>query len=809
MATARGRPVPAADPKDLLQSKFGHSRFLPLQEQVIEQVLDGKDCFVLMPTGSGKSLCYQLPALCLDGLTLVISPLIALMKDQVDALQARGIAADCVNSAMGPAHNRRAQKAAYMGQLDILYVAPERVSTPKFRDFLHALKLSLIAIDEAHCISEWGHDFRPDYRNLQVLRDNFPTVPVIALTASATERVREDILNQLRMPNAAQFVASFNRPNLTYRVRPKRRSLERLVELLSGIRDGSAIIYRFSRQNTEALASDLRDHGFQALPYHAGLDDEVRRETQERFLRNEVPIIVATIAFGMGVDKPNVRLVVHYDLPKTIEGYYQETGRAGRDGLPSACVLFYSYGDKINQEYFINQIEDDAERGHAKEKLAKMVAYGEANTCRRAYLLNYFGEAWTQKNCGACDVCLAKIEQPDDERAYDGTQIAQKVLSAVIRTGERFGVNHVVDVLRGSRSQRVRQFHHDELPVHGIARGYAKDELQDVIDQLIEKGLLARNTSSGFPTISVTAMGKEFLKNRDALTLVGMAPIRESEGEPDTLLFEKLRSLRRELSAELSVPAYVVFSDETLRQMALLSPEHHEALLLIKGVGPIKAQQFGRQFLEAIRAHASKDGSNGTSQRPEQDAEASDEPAIERAKQSHSRAYEVWTSEEEEELARLFATGRSLNEIAAALGRQPSAISSRLRLTGASSDHRQSLSATEERTLELVRQGLTLAEVAAARSISPGTVVAHVERIARVEESLDIIHLLPTADRYAAIVEAFRAENDDSRLKPVRERLGEDYAYEELRLVRLRLRQLSTGIAMSSSKFDVLTREQD
>ena len=360
MARAIETPELGSELKTLLESKFGHKKFLPLQAEVIRNVLDGRDSLALMPTGSGKSLCYQLPALCLDGVTLVISPLIALMKDQVDALQSRGIAADCINSTMSAAHMRRVQVAAYKGRLDILYVAPERVVNPKFRDFLHAVKLSLIAIDEAHCISEWGHDFRPDYRALQVLRDNFPSVPVIGLTATATERVRQDILNQLRMPDATKFVASFNRPNLTYCVRPKRRSFEALTELLSAHRDGSTIIYRFSRQNTEKLAADLRERGYRALPYHAGLEDDVRRETQERFLQDDVPIIVATIAFGMGIDKPNVRLVVHYDLPKTIEGYYQETGRAGRDGNPSTCMLFYSYGDKINQEYFINQIEDDA-----------------------------------------------------------------------------------------------------------------------------------------------------------------------------------------------------------------------------------------------------------------------------------------------------------------------------------------------------------------------------------------------------------------------------------------------------------------
>ena len=509
---------------DVLKSRFGHDGFLPMQEEVIGNVLAGRDSLVLMPTGSGKSLCYQLPALCLDGVTLVVSPLIALMKDQVDALKSRGVAADFINSTMDHAEIRRVQMEAYNGRLDILYAAPERVALSRFRDFLRVLNLGLIAIDEAHCISEWGHDFRPDYRNLQALRDDFPAVPVVALTATATERVRRDIASQLRMPDASQFVASFNRPNLTYRVRPKRRSFDALVSLLRKRGDGSAIVYRFSRRNTEELATKLSEHGFRALPYHAGLEDEVRRETQERFLRDDVPIIVATIAFGMGVDKPNVRLVVHYDLPKTVEGYYQETGRAGRDGLPSECVLFFSYGDKMNQEYFIRQIEDEAERRNAEAKLAKMVEYGDAKLCRRAFLLEYFGEEWMEDNCGACDVCLAGSEQPDAASAYDGAEIAQKALAAVIRTGERFGVNHVVDVLRGSRSSRILQFRHDDLRVHGSAADMSADDLKDVIDQLIDKGLAARRTDREYPTLYVTDRGREVLKRRETVTLVRRAP---------------------------------------------------------------------------------------------------------------------------------------------------------------------------------------------------------------------------------------------------------------------------------------------
>ena len=593
----------------VLKSRFGHDGFLPMQEEVIGNVLDGRDSLVLMPTGSGKSLCYQLPALCLDGVTLVVSPLIALMKDQVDALKGRGVAAGFINSTMTPADVRRVQMRARGGRLDILYAAPERLALPGFRGFLRDLRLGLIAIDEAHCISEWGHDFRPDYRNLQTLREDFPGVPVIALTATATERVRRDIVDQLRMPRADRFVTSFDRPNLTYRVRPKRRSFDALLQLLRRHEDGSAIVYRFSRQETEALASRLSSHGFRTLPYHAGLEDDVRRETQDRFLRDDVPIIVATIAFGMGVDKPNVRLVVHYDLPKTIEGYYQETGRAGRDGLPSECVLFYSYGDRMKQEFFIRRIEDDAERGNAEAKLSMMVQYGDARTCRRAFLLDYFGEERREESCGACDVCLAGSEPPDSASAYDGTEIAQKVLSAVIRTGERFGATHVVDVLRGSRSRRVLRLRHDQLRVHGSARGMSEDDLKDVIDQLMDMDLMARRTIGDYPTLFVTPRGRALLKKRETVRLVGRAPLpAEAALDLDADLFDKLRVLRRKLADEMAVPPFMVFGDAALRQMALHAPRDHGSFLRIEGVGASKLRQFGDRFIAAIREHAAERG---------------------------------------------------------------------------------------------------------------------------------------------------------------------------------------------------------
>lgn len=393
--------------KNTLKKYFGYEEFRPLQKEIIERVLLGRDCVVLMPTGGGKSLCFQLPALMLDGMAIVISPLISLMKDQVDALRANGIAADLINSSLSRAEIASVMDKAKAGKLKILYMAPERFSVAGFEDFLHALPISLIAIDEAHCISEWGHDFRPEYRNLKLLRQKFPALPIIALTATATQNVRDDIIRQLNLKDHKIFISSFNRPNLSYEVLPKKDSFKSVVALLNLHPDSSVIIYCFSRTDTETLVTKLHEQGFTAASYHAGLDAKKRRENQERFIRDEVNIMVATIAFGMGIDKPDVRLVIHYSMPKSVEGYYQETGRAGRDGLPSRCVLFFSYADKFKHDYFIRNIADEEEQRKTQEKLGHVLSYGNLRGCRRQFLLKYFDENYTQVNCGNCDGCVA------------------------------------------------------------------------------------------------------------------------------------------------------------------------------------------------------------------------------------------------------------------------------------------------------------------------------------------------------------------------------------------------------------------
>ncbi|MCY3692581.1 MAG: DNA helicase RecQ [Chloroflexota bacterium] len=593
----------------LLKQHFGYDGFRPGQEEIISNALAGRHSLVVMPTGGGKSLCYQLPALAMGGLTLVVSPLIALMKDQVDGLRANGIAAEFLNSSLDNATAAAVERRAQDGGVSLLYVAPERVSMPGFRRFLHTLDLRLIAIDEAHCISEWGHDFRPDYRTLSELRADFSDTPVMALTATATERVRRDIVEQLALDDCRQFISGFDRSNLTYRVQPRQAAWESLVGLLDERRGQSAIVYCFSRKETEEVAEGLTAAGNPTVAYHAGLDAETRRLTQERFIDGEVPIVAATIAFGMGIDKPDIRLVVHYALPKSIESYYQETGRAGRDGLPSDCVLFFSEGDRAKQEFFVQKMTGDA-REAAERQLQQMVEYGRLQSCRRKYLLAYFGDAMDGDSCGNCDVCLAQ------RQSVDVTLVAQKLLSAVIRTGERFGIAHVINVLLGSKAQRVRELGHDRLSVHGIVNDYDRNRLRDIANGLVEQGLLAR-AGGEYPTIVVTDAGREWLRSRASLALELRVDQATAQRQPtlastaveagyDAGLFERLRALRRRLADDAGVPAFVVFSDATLRGLASAKPSGPQAMLRVSGVGPAKLERYGETFLATIREFGSQ-----------------------------------------------------------------------------------------------------------------------------------------------------------------------------------------------------------
>ena len=502
---------------NLLKTHFGHDQFRPLQEKIINNVLEGNHGLVLMPTGGGKSLCYQLPALKFDGITLVISPLIALMKDQVDVLKSNGVAAEFINSSLAYSKINNIENKVRTGKVKILYLAPERLATQYFQNFLQTIKISFLAIDEAHCISEWGHDFRPEYRNLKILRQKFPNIPTMALTATATEKVRQDIIRQLDFQKAKIFLSSFNRPNLNYHIEPKNNSFSALLNLLEKHKNKPTIIYCFSRKNTEELAQDLCAENFKALPYHAGLENEQRKKTQEKFIHDEVPIIVATIAFGMGINKPDIRLIVHYDIPKTLESYYQETGRAGRDNLPAECVLFYSYADKMKHEFFIDQIEDRDEKMKKTAKLEQIINFCELHLCRRKTLLEYFGEKWGKQDCQGCDVCLGSKEE------FDATEITQKLLAGIIRTNENFGADYVIKVLRGSRDKRIIENNDHRLSVYGIVDDFSEYELKQIVKLLLTKKLIEKQEGK-YPILSITKKGWGFIKQKQKLWLPKIIP---------------------------------------------------------------------------------------------------------------------------------------------------------------------------------------------------------------------------------------------------------------------------------------------
>ncbi|HEX4639364.1 MAG TPA: DNA helicase RecQ [Chthoniobacterales bacterium] len=592
-----------------LKKYFGYDEFRPLQEEIVKDALADRDVFALMPTGGGKSLCFQLPALLREGLTIVVSPLIALMKDQVDALRASGIAATFLNSSLDRHEAAERFRGLNRGEYRLLYVAPERLMLDSFFESALNWNIAQVAIDEAHCISEWGHDFRPEYRELKKLRRHLPGVPIMALTATATERVRIDIVQQLKLNGAHCYVASFNRPNLTYRVVPKSSAYDQLLTFIRGRPDESGIVYCASRKTADSLAAKLVLDGIKAKPYHAGLDPKERSKHQELFLRDDVRVITATIAFGMGINKPNVRFVVHHDLPKNIESYYQETGRAGRDGLPAECILLFSASDVVKQRRFIED-KSEKEATIAREQLREMIHYAETRDCRRATLLKYFGEELPQASCGGCDNCLNPRE------TFDGTVQAQKFLSCVYRIHEKhgfgFGLNHIVDVLSGADTEQIRQREHDQLSTFGIGKDLSRSAWQSVGRELLRLGLVAAAPGK-FATLQLTDLGLATLRQRKAITLTKPFDVetkkrrksRAGEIECDEALFEELRTVRKRIADERDVPAYVIFSDVSLREMARSYPVTKADFARISGVGRQKLLDFAELFTAAIKDYVS------------------------------------------------------------------------------------------------------------------------------------------------------------------------------------------------------------
>jgi ATP-dependent DNA helicase RecQ len=590
----------------LLKTTFGYDGFRPLQREIMEASLAGRDTFALLPTGGGKSLCFQLPALVREGLTLVVSPLIALMKDQVNQLEAAGVEATFLNSSLGVKETKARLAGLHQGRYKLLYAAPERLMLDHWQDNLRAWNVTAMAIDEAHCISEWGHDFRPEYRQIANLRVLLPDIPLMALTATATERVRKDIIQHLRLREPEVFVASFNRPNLSYRVIPKDQPMRQIVEFIRPRPMDSGIVYCATRAAVDRLAESLTERGFPAVPYHAGLTNGERATNQELFIRDETRIVCATIAFGMGINKPNVRWVIHHDLPKNIEGYYQETGRAGRDGLPADCLLLFSAGDAAKQTHFIDEMTDDHEQRIAREQLRLMMHYADCPSCRRRELLNYFAEDYAVPNCASCDNCV----QPREN--YNATVQAQKLLSCVyrVRQGGRFGVgmNHLIEILTGSANEKIKRWGHDNLTTYGIGKDLGRAEWSGIGRELLRAGLLAQEAGQ-FPTISLTDEGLEALRSRRVIMLSKSLAVKKSlapragEIECDETLFDRLRKLRKRIADERGVPAYVIFGDNTLRQMARDYPVSVDDLRIIGGVGEKKAVEFGGVFTREVAAY--------------------------------------------------------------------------------------------------------------------------------------------------------------------------------------------------------------
>jgi ATP-dependent DNA helicase RecQ len=725
-------PPTLSQPLSLEQSLkrfFGYDSFRPGQREIVEAALEKRDMMIVMPTGGGKSLCFQLPALLKPGLSVVVSPLIALMQDQVEALLDNGIGATFLNSTLSSQEVRSRETAILEGKIKLLYVAPERLLGERFLPFLDIvaakLGISAFAIDEAHCVSEWGHDFRPEYRQMERVRERYPDIPIMALTATATERVRQDIIQQLTLRNPYIHVASFNRPNLYYEVRPKtKHSFAQVLQIIQK-KGGSGIIYCLSRKRVEEVAYKLQQSGIEALPYHAGMNDVDRSTNQTRFIRDDVQVMVATIAFGMGINKPDVRFVIHYDLPKNLEGYYQESGRAGRDNEPAHCSLFFGYGDVKTIEYIIDQKPDEQEQRIARQQLRRVINYAESADCRRTIQLSYFGDLFPG-NCAHCDNCC------NQKPVEDWTVEAMKFLSGVARCREKFGMNHIIDVLRGSKNQKVLQYQHDQLSTYGIGKDRSADDWKMLVRSLLHQGLLDE-TTDGFPILKLNDRSWEVMK-RQRTVEIAVEPKREVQGKTRSLavevesLFAILRTLRKQIADEQLVPPYVVFPDKSLRDMAEKRPQNLTEFEDVYGVGNNKRDKYGQVFLEAIRNFCKEKGL------PTGAASAAVEP---------------------------------------------------------SSNLRNIPSYTQMQTWELHRKGLTVEGIAEMRGMSSTTIVGHLVELIEMEQQIDI-HLLIEPERQRSIVQAIEIIGDE-KLRAIYEFLQEGYSFEEIKLVRAWWRQNYVG----------------
>lgn len=715
-------------PLNALQTYFGYPAFRPLQEDIINSVLNQKDTFALLPTGAGKSICYQLPSVMLDGTTIVISPLIALMKDQVDTLTQLGISAAFLNSTITSTQQQNIIASLKAGKIRLLYLAPERLVQESFQELLASLNINFFAIDESHCISQWGHDFRPEYRQLKLLRQRFPNTPIIALTATATPRVKDDIINELSLRSPNIYQGSFNRPNLSYFVEQRVNGSAKLLDIIEKYPQQSGIIYCQSRKLVEEITATLQSLHIQALPYHAGLDDQARHGNQEKFITDECNIIVATIAFGMGINKPDVRFIVHYNLPKTIEHYYQETGRAGRDGLPSNCYLLFSYADKILYERFMQDMSNESERQIAKQQLNLMINYAQSAQCRRIQLLRYFNEQ-TNVECNACDNCLSPKE------LTDATVPVQQILSCIYRTGQRFAASHIVDILKGSKNKKVLQYQHDQLSTYNLMPNEDPKQIKMTMYDLVQQGILHQSDDQ-FATLKLTDKAIAILKGQEKVFLhkpeskdnkhIKATTRSEAPSTYDLDLFDKLRELRKHIARENGVPPYIIFSDRSLQDMASRFPQTIHQFSQVYGVGDAKTESYGQTFINEISTYCEKQGITS--------------------------------------------------------GFKKDVVKPKIK--------KENISTTVQQTLHLYRQGLSITQIAEEKDIQERTVTQHLIEAYSSGESINIDNFVEPS-RQNIIAQAFK-KHPTTFLSPIKQLLPSDYTYEEISWVRAKLQKSET-----------------